>query len=85
MGQSPGETRNKFPCITSQYKIFELKYKEKKIIQKSIRDMQDTMRIGNIHVIEDPEGIEGENGEEVIFEEIITKIFIKLNYQIEMA
>ena len=33
-----------------------------------------------MYVIDDPEGIEGENGEEVTFEEMITKKFLKQVY-----
>ena len=34
----------------------------------------------NMIVIDDPEGIEGENGDEVTFEEMITKKFLKQVY-----
>ena len=46
--------------------------------KESLRNILDNMKQNNIHIMEIPEGEEGKQGIENLFEEIMTKIFPNL-------
>ena len=58
--------------------------KRKKLNEKSLRDFWDNVKHPNVHIIEDPEEEEREQGAENLCEEIIAENFPNIGKEIDI-